>query len=82
MIGFSSLYLLSALGVEGEPNDMVYVVGGTGCASAVIAILFGSFALSRTHDEHRQSDIAPYQKSTRKLSFGEANDAAIFGGLI
>ena len=85
VMGLTSLYLLSALGVEGDPNDMIGVVGEIGSVSAGIATLIGMLTLSRTHYEHQQSDstIAPqYQQSTRKLSISEANDAAIFGGLI
>ena len=85
MMGLTSLYLFSALGVEGNYNNMIGLVGVMGSLSAGIATIIGMFAQSRTHYEHQQSETAKapqYQQSTRKLSISEANDAAIFGGLI
>jgi hypothetical protein len=55
VMGLTSLYLLSALGVEGNPNNMIFIVGATGTASAAIATIIGMLTLSRTHYEHQQS---------------------------
>ena len=54
VMGLTSLNLLSALGVEGDPNDMINAVGLMGTASAGIATLIGMLTLSRTHYEHQQ----------------------------
>jgi hypothetical protein len=85
VMGFSSLFLLSALGVEGDPNDMIGVVGVIGSVSAGIATLIGSFALSRTHYEHQQSGGSlvglPEEQISRGTAFSIGKMSEDMGGL-
>ena len=80
-----SLYLLSALGVEGDPNDMIFNVGGMGTGSAGIAILIGTRALSRTHYEHQQSEGSlvglPEDQTSRDTAFSIGEMSEDMGGL-
>ena len=85
MMGLTSLYLLSALGVEGDPNDMIGVVGAMGTISAAIATIIGMLTLSRTHYEHQQSGGGmvglPEDQKSRGTAFSIGKMSADMGGL-
>ena len=83
MMGLTSLYLLSALGVEGDPNDMIFNVGGMGTGSAGIAILIGARALSRTHYEHQQSGsgLVVLRQASRDSRFSIGDMSSEMGGI-
>ena len=85
MLGLTSLYLLSALGIEGNPNDMITVVGAMGCVSAGIATLIGMLTLSRTHYEHQQSGGGmvglPEDQKSRGTAFSIGKMSEDMGGL-
>ena len=51
----SSLNLLSNLGVEGEENSMVGIVGTTGAVSIGVAIIIQMIVLVQTRNEHQRN---------------------------
>ncbi|GMI06435.1 hypothetical protein TrVE_jg8393 [Triparma verrucosa] len=50
-----SLYLLSVLGVEGNENSMVFVMGAMGGASMLFVFIINVTMLVKTRNEHLQS---------------------------
>ena len=83
MMGLTSLYLLSVLGVEGNPNDMITVVGAMGTASAAIATLIDMLTLSRTHYEHQQSGsgLVVLRQASRDSRFSIGDMSSEMGGI-
>ncbi|GMI09881.1 hypothetical protein TrVE_jg13446 [Triparma verrucosa] len=75
-----SLYLLSVLGVEGNQNSTVYIVGITGALSMVSAELINMTMLVRTRNEHQRNttiELPPKQRSVRGISAGELQEGMI-----
>ena len=83
MMGLTSLYLLSALGVEGDPNDMIFVVGVMGTFSALVATLIDMLTLSRTHYEHQQSGsgLVVLRQASRDSRFSIGDMSSEMGGI-
>jgi hypothetical protein len=85
VMGLISLYLLSALGVEGDQNEMITIVGATGSFIAVIATIIGMLTLSRTHYEHHQSGGSlgglPEEQTSRGTAFSIGKMSEDMGGL-
>ena len=85
MMVMSSLYLTSALGAVGKPNDMLNVIGEIGSFSAAIASLIGSIKISRTYYEHRQSEGSlvglPKDQASRDTAFSLGKMSEDMGGM-
>ncbi|GMH91599.1 hypothetical protein TL16_g12100 [Triparma laevis f. inornata] len=85
---FSSLYLLSCLGVEGEKNNMVSAVGGSGALSLGIAVLIGMATVTKSHDIRQGSGLSEQQedgeevKSKRSISVDEIGDGMALASFV
>ncbi|GMI05346.1 hypothetical protein TrLO_g4115 [Triparma laevis f. longispina] len=81
------------VGVEGNPNDAIDIIGGVGGISLGGAALIGILALSRGHEEEvkggtgdeggegRRENLHK-ERTIRAISTGEINENMIFGALL
>ena len=82
----ASLNLLSNLGVEGEKNSMVFVVGAVGVVSIGLAALINGTILVRIRNEHEQNttsiELPTTQRSVRAISSGQVEEEMFAAALI
>ena len=81
----SSLYLLSALGVEGDRNDMLFFVGSMGSVSLGVTFLISATMLVRIKAEHQRggnSEMLDSPRSDRGISSSELEDGMLMGALL
>ncbi|GMH98961.1 hypothetical protein TrST_g10973 [Triparma strigata] len=86
--GIVSLYLLGGLGVKGNDNEMVVIVGSTGLFSMFFACLVNATMLVRVRNEHqrRGDDIEMSRKdgsrSARAVSSGQVEEGMFAAALV
>mmetsp|Transcript_14217 Transcript_14217/g.26095 ORF Transcript_14217/g.26095 Transcript_14217/m.26095 type:complete len:169 (+) Transcript_14217:3-509(+) len=81
----ASLNLLSNLGVEGEENIIVLIVGGTGAVSMFFAIIIHFIVLVRTKNEHQRKlniEMVNNQRSVRGISSGDIQEGMFMGAFV
>ena len=81
IMAISSLYLLGWLGVEGNENFMVFIIGAIGAISIGFAFLINATMLIRTRNEHQRNttpvELPPTQRSARGFSASDIEENAI-----
>ncbi|GMI01543.1 hypothetical protein TrLO_g10204 [Triparma laevis f. longispina] len=82
-----SLFLLSVLGVEGNENSMLWLVGAMGGGGIGFAALISLIMLVRTRNEEPQNTNtttveSPKQRSARRFSAGDIEENAIALALV
>ncbi|GMI04853.1 hypothetical protein TrVE_jg13375 [Triparma verrucosa] len=86
IMAISSLYLLSVLGVEGNENSMVEIVGWMGTISIGFAFLINATMLVRTRNEHQRNtttvELPPTQRSARGFSASDIEENTIAFALV
>ena len=76
----ASMYLLGNLGVEGNEDSMVVIVGGTGAVSLLFAFLINMAMLVLTRKLHQQQQrnttvqSPTTQRSVRAISSGKVEE--------
>ena len=83
--GIASMYLLGNLGVEGNENSMVKVVGALGGASIGIAAIINMAMLVRTRNEQQRNATTvelPKQRSDRGFSASDVEEKAVALALV
>ena len=75
----SSLYLLGWLGVEGNGNSAVWIVGAVGGISILVAAMVNMTMLIRTAKEHQQQqdttvELPTKRRSIRAISSGQVEE--------
>ena len=82
----ASLYLLSVLGVEGNENSMVFIIGAIGVMSIIFAFLVNATMLVRTRNEHQRNtttvELPPTQRSARGFSASDVEENALALALV
>ena len=80
----ASLYLLSVLGVEGDENSMVRIIGVMGVSSIGITGAINITMLIRTRNEQSKKgdEEINKQRSVRGLSSTELEEEMFMGALI
>ncbi|GMH55670.1 hypothetical protein TrST_g11596 [Triparma strigata] len=82
----SSLYLLSAIGVEADENVMIWIVGTVGVVSAFFAAIVAGVMLVRTQDEISSQKVTLEAwrelRSVRAFSSGECTDNMLVGAVM
>ena len=80
-----SLYLFSFLGVEGNEDSTLFIVGGTGAGSIIFAGLIVMTMLVRTRNEHQRNtttESPTTQRSVRAISSGKVEEDMFVAALI
>ena len=78
----ASLYLLSVLGVEGNENSMVWIIGAIGAISLIFASLINVTMLVRTSNEHKVRSEVETNRSSRKISTTELEEGMFMGAFV
>ena len=81
----ASMYLFSVLGVKGDPNESVFVTGGSGAITLGLAVLIEMFTLvkrSGTEEPTGTSSGLGDFKSEKRLSLGKIEDDMTIAGLV
>ena len=83
----SSLYLLTVLGVEGEPNDLVAVVGAFAGSCSGLAALTCCYSIFRRYEKNIDvvvfhNDLLPKKQADGQIiSHGEIRDGMLMGAV-
>ncbi|GMH83670.1 hypothetical protein TrST_g11658 [Triparma strigata] len=83
----SSLYLLTVLGVEGEPNDLVAVVGACAGSCSGLAALTCCYSIFRRYEKNIDvvvihNDLLPKKQADGQIiSHGEIRDGMLMGAV-
>ncbi|GMI01324.1 hypothetical protein TrLO_g1123 [Triparma laevis f. longispina] len=81
----ASLYLLGWLGVEGNENSTVWIVGALGLLIIIFAGLINMTMLVRTRNEQQRKttvDLLTKQRSVRGFSAGDVEENALVLALV
>ncbi|GMI10554.1 hypothetical protein TrLO_g11178 [Triparma laevis f. longispina] len=78
----AALYLLSELGVKGEENTMVFIVGAVGSSCVGFTSLISMIMLNRPHHDHAQRqpsdlELPPNVLSQRTFTSSNVDEGAI-----
>lgn len=68
IVMLTSFYLLSELGVEGDPNMMVTLIGASGLVCIILTALICMIMLNRAQHEHEH-------RQSRELSYNHRESA-------
>ena len=80
-----TFYLLSVLGVEGEEDSMLMIVGAIGGVSIGFAALINMAMLVRTRNEHQRKlniEMVQNQRSVRGISSGDIQEGMFMGAVV
>ena len=77
-----SLYLLSVLGVEGDENFMVFIIGAIGALSMTFAALVNMTMLIRIRNQHKLRSEVETNRSSRGVSTTELEEGMFMGAFV
>ena len=85
IMAISSLYLLGWLGVEGNENRMIFVLGAIGGISIGFAFLINATMLVRTRNEQHRNitvELPTKERSVRAISSGQVEEGMFMGAFV
>lgn len=85
LTAISSLYLFSWIGVEGDANGNIYVIGALGGVSVAVACLIGAVTTLKKFKEHENCELAKLHnnlKSERKFSANSMQDEFVIATFV